>query len=174
MRLALLTSAAAIAAALPGALAQCECGYYDPATDALWTDATITYFNESGVADVVTNPAASPRIYGDQTSGDTGSGQQAWAVVGNYTNPYELSFGATYRSAFVSNNTFLGTNNQTQGLSMQVSTPDLENHVVDGAEMVTRRRDMLYGSFRTYVLPAQSFNMNGGSGFQFGVAYNDR
>ena len=150
----------------------CECGYFDPSTNALWTDATLTYFNESGLSSVVTGPAVSPRIYGDETAGDTGDGQEEWATVGNLVNPWEDAFGATWRTAVSYNNTYI--RNVSQGLAMQVSTPDLSQRIVNGSQMVSRRRDMLFGSFRTFVLPTTSYNLNGGSGFKFGISFNDR
>ena len=150
----------------------CECGYLDPTTGDRWTDATITYFNETGLADVATDVQAPPSIYGQETSGETGDGQQAWALIGDHVNDWEESFGATYRSAVSYNNTFIG--NQTLGVAMQVSTVDLSTHIVNGSQMVTRRRDMLYGSFRAYILPAPSFSFSGGSAFKFGVSYNAR
>jgi hypothetical protein len=154
----------------PLARAACECGYLDPATNALWTDATITYFNETGFADVVTNPAVSPGIYGMQTSGSTGEGQESWVIVGDHVNKWEDSFGATYRSAVSYNNTFI--HEQVQGLSMQVSLPNPKTRIVNGSQIVTRRRDIQYGSFRAAIAPPE---MNGqGAGFKFGVTYNER
>jgi hypothetical protein len=149
----------------------CECGYLDPISGELWTDATITYFNETGLNDVVTNVQESPGIYGQQTVGQTGTGQQAWSLVGDHVNDWEESFGATYRSAVSYNNTF---SNTTLGLGMQVSTADEATHIVNGSQIVTRRRDIQFGSFRAYIIPASSFNRNGGSAFKFGVSYNDR
>lgn len=149
----------------------CECGYLDLITGSLWTDATITYFNETGLTDVVVDFEASPSIYGMETSGLTGNGQQSWIFIGDHINKWEDSFGAIYRSAVSFNNTY--ANNQSQGLSMQVSPADETDHIVNGSEMDTRRRDIMYGSFRTFILPTASYNMNGGSGFKFGVSYND-
>jgi hypothetical protein len=100
--------------------AACECGYFDERTGQLWTDAIITYFNETGLTDVVTDVQESPGIYGEGSPGLTGSGQQAWSVIGDHINKWEDSFGATYRSAVSFNNTFTQNTSQT-GLSMQVS-----------------------------------------------------
>jgi hypothetical protein len=154
------------------AQAACECGYLDPVSGDLWTDATITYFNETGLSDVVTDPLRSPAIYGQETNGSTGDGQQAWSLIGDHVNEWEDSFGAEWRSAVSYNNTY--SSNQSLGLALQVSTPNLESHVVNGSQIVTRRRDIQYGSFRAFIVPTQSYNMNGGSAFTFGVSYNDR
>lgn len=154
----------------PFARAACECGYLDPSTNALWTDATITYFNETGTADIVTLPAKSPHIYGQQTIGDTGTGQQSWAVVGDHINEWEDSFGATWRSAVSYNNTFI--DDQSLGLGMQVSTPDLKHRIVNGSSIVTRRRDIQYGTFRASIQHAPIYGE--GAGFKFGVSYNER
>ncbi|KAI3476253.1 hypothetical protein L1887_62171 [Cichorium endivia] len=155
------------ASLLPSAHAACECGYRDPLTDAVWTDRAITYFNESGLNDVVTNPAVSPRMYGGDTAGETGDGQQAWSLVGNLLNKWENSFDATYRSAVSYNNTFLDDN----ALALQVSPAELTHRIVNGSQIVTRRRDILYGSFRAQVEPAVSRGR--GAAFKFSAAYND-
>ncbi|PWZ00053.1 hypothetical protein BCV70DRAFT_104364 [Testicularia cyperi] len=166
---ALLGAAVAllIASSFTSVQAACECGYLDPLTNALWTDRTITYFNESGLNDVVTDPAESPRIYGGATSGETGTGQQAWSLVGDFVNKWENSFGATYRSAVSYNNTFIDNNS----LALQVSPANLDHRIVNGSQIVTRRRDILYGSFRAEIQPAVSLGR--GAAFKFGAFYND-
>ena len=156
--------------------ADCECGYLDPSTNHLWTDAAFTYFNESGLDDMVTNPAKSPKINGIETAGLTGDGQQTWSAVGDHINPYEDSFGATYLSAVSYNNTYI--DNRTEGLAMQVSPANEKTHVVNGSTIVTRRRDILYGSFRVSVKPpfinnTPGFDHGFGSGFKFALAYNE-
>lgn len=152
--------------------AACECGYQDPSTGDIWTDATITYFNETGLSDVVTDVQQSPAIYGEQTAGSTGDGEQSWSLIGDHINKWENSFGATYLSAVSFNNTY--STYQSRGLSMQVSPADEKRHIVNGSQVVTRRRDIQYGSFRAFILPAASYNMNGGSAFTFGISYNER
>lgn len=152
---------------LPFARAACECGYRDPLTNALWTDRTITYFNESGLTDVVLNPAVSPQMYGGATPGETGDGQQAWSVIGDQINKWEESFDATYRSAVSYNNTFLNDN----ALALQVSPAEPVHRIVNGSQIVTRRRDILYGSFRAEIEPAVSLGR--GAAFKFSAAYND-
>ncbi|PWN53723.1 hypothetical protein IE53DRAFT_383764 [Violaceomyces palustris] len=149
--------------------ADCECGYLDPATDALWTDATISYFNETGAADFVNQTALSPRIYGEQTAGDTGNGTQNWAVVGNHINKWENDFSATFLSAVSFNNTYF--DDQRRGLAMQVSQADMKARIVNGSQIVTRRRDILYGSFRASILPGVPYGY--GAAFKFGVSYNE-
>ncbi|CBQ72133.1 conserved hypothetical protein [Sporisorium reilianum SRZ2] len=156
--------------------AVCECGYLDPSTNHLWTDAAFSYFNETGLDDVVMNPVKSPKINGAQEAGDTGDGQQTWSAVGDHINPYEESFGATYLSAVSYNNTYI--DNRTDGLAMQVSVADEKKHIVNGSTIVTRRRDILYGSFRASIKPPFINNVPGsdkgfGSGFKFAVSYNE-
>ncbi|SOV01561.1 uncharacterized protein UDID_06805 [Ustilago sp. UG-2017a] len=155
------------ASSLPFVQAACECGYRDPLTNALWTDRTITYFNESGLNDLVTDPAVSPRIYGGATAGETGDGQQDWSLVGNLINKWETSFVATYRSAVSYNNTFLDDN----ALALQVSPAEPTHRIVNGSQIVTRRRDILYGSFRAQIEPAISRGR--GAAFKFSATYND-
>lgn len=152
---------------LPLIRAACECGYRDPLTDALWTDRSITYFNESGLTDVVTDPTVSPRMYGGATPGETGDGQQAWALVGDLVDKWENSFDATYRSAVSYNNTYIDDN----ALALQVSPANLHNRIVNGSQIVTRRRDILFGSFRAEIEPAVSRGR--GAAFKFSAAWND-
>ncbi|EST09313.1 Acyltransferase 3 [Kalmanozyma brasiliensis GHG001] len=164
----LVASALLIATwSIPLIHAACECGYRDPLTDALWTDRTITYFNETGFNDVVTQPAQSPRMYGGATPGDTGDGQQAWSLVGDLVNKWEESFDATYRSAVSYNNTYIDDN----ALALEVSPATRRDRIVNGSQIVTRRRDILYGSFRAQIEPAVS--RGAGAAFKFSAAYND-
>ncbi|EPQ26678.1 uncharacterized protein PFL1_05657 [Pseudozyma flocculosa PF-1] len=149
--------------------AACECGYLDPATNALWTDAAITYFNETGTSDMVTNPAQSPKIYGQLSAGDTGSGSETWAVVGDHINDWEESFGATYRSAVSYNTTYI--DQASRALAMEVSPANLKHRIVNGSSIVTRRRDILYGSFRAQIQPPTSLGR--GAAFKFGASWNE-
>lgn len=174
--IALLASAVlALSSATLRANAACECGYLDPSTNHLWTDASFSYFNETGLEDIVMDPTKSPKVDGAETAGETGDGQQTWSAVGNHINPYEESFGATYLSAVSYNNTYI--DNRTDGLAMQVSTANQKTHVVNGSSIVTRRRDILYGSFRAsvkppFIKPIPGSDRGYGSGFQFALSYN--
>ncbi len=110
-----------------------------------------SYFNETGLEDIVMNPAKSPKTDGMATAGDTGRRTTDLVAVGDHINPYEESFGATYLSAVSYNNTYI--DNRTEvvrhgGLQSQPKT-----HVVNGSSIVTRRRDILYGSFRASIKP---------------------
>ncbi|PWN34137.1 uncharacterized protein FA14DRAFT_173845 [Meira miltonrushii] len=174
MRISFASGTALIAGFLlsriSSARASCECGYHDPSTNVLWTDATIVYFNETGMDQVVI-PTKSPGIYGDSTAGDTGLGQEAFAAIGDLVNPWEEDFGATYRSAVSYNNTYADNMTSTSGLAMQISPVNLKNHIVNGSQIVTRRRDIQYGSFRAMI---QHANTTGyGGAFKFGVSYNE-
>jgi hypothetical protein len=162
--------AAALVTLAPLARAACECGYLDPSTNAIWTDATITYFNETGTTDIVTEPAKSPRIYGQQSAGETGTGQESWAIVGDLVDNWETSFGATWRSAVSYNNTYI--DDMSPGLAMQVSQANMNTRIVNGSQIVTRRRDIQYGTFRASIQHAPL--VQEGYGFKFGVSYNDR
>ncbi len=85
--IALLASAVlALSSATLRANAACECGYLDPSTNHLWTDASFSYFNETGLEDIVMDPAKSPKVDGAETAGDTGDGQQTWSAVGIHIN----------------------------------------------------------------------------------------
>ncbi|EST07846.1 Acyltransferase 3 [Kalmanozyma brasiliensis GHG001] len=161
-----------------GVKADCECGYLDPSTNHLWTDAAFSFFNETGLDDIVMNPAKSPKPNGNEIVGDTGDGQQTWSAVGNHINPYEESFGATYLSAVSYNTTYIDNRTSSEGIAMEVSPANQKTHVVNGSTIVTRRRDILYGSFRAnikppFINPIPGSDKGYGSGFEFTVAYND-
>lgn len=184
--------------------ASCECGYLDPLTNAVWTDATISYFNETSASssdtnrnvsdasahasDIVMEPALSAQsIYGNMPAGDSGAGQEAWVVLGNHVNPWEEDFGATWRTATSFNNTFFvngteyaqkfqgyapGPISTMDGLGMQVSTYNFKQRVVNGSSIMTRRRDILFGSFRAMIIPAPA--VREGLAFRFGASFNER
>ena len=152
------------------AAAACDCGFRDPATDSLWTDAIITYFNETGAAQsIVSNPERSADRYGQDDAGSSGNGQQPW-VASQRTNDWEDDFGATWRSAVSFNNTYFSNDSSSTGLHMQVSPADTVNRISYGSQLVSRRRDILFGSFQAFVKP--STPVSAGTTFDMEVAYN--
>lgn len=161
----LLVSAAA-AASIARSQAQCACGYQDPSTLALFTDSVITYFNETGAAEqIVFVPEESADRYGRDSAGYAGVGQEAW-INSQRTNEWEDDFSATWRSAVSYNNTFLANNS----MNMMVAQADTKNRIVYGSQFQTRRRDILYGTFRFMVMPPT--NWNAGTEFDIELAYN--
>lgn len=117
--------------ALTASAVDCPCGFTDPTTGAIWTDALLTYFNETDVSsDIVMTPAASPYSEGEKGQGDTGTGTQDWSNIGGQVNEWEDAFGATYRSGVLLNNTAL-TNSQ---LEMYVQPAEMKDRIVYGAE----------------------------------------
>lgn len=170
MHSAVALSLLSLGLALPlGAAAKCACGYRDPSTSMLYTDAIFTYFNESGAADqVVFDPTSSPSLSGHSGAGDTGTGNQNWATSQEVAFT-ENDFAATWRSAVAYNNTYLDPDT-TKGLAMAVAPADLEHRISYGAGLVTRRRDILYGSFRTSIVPPAP--CQGGTVLQMSATYN--
>lgn len=144
-----------------GIHAACECGYRDPKTSDLWTDAVITYFNESTAArDIAFAPAEHADRYGRDDPGRlSDAGQEAW-INSNRVNEWEDDFGATWRSAVVPNNVHLGQKNGS-GLLMDVTPADTKNRISPGSQLQTRRRDMLFGSFRTMLNPPSGLDGQG-------------
>lgn len=123
--------------AVAGWAADCPCGYLDPTTGALWTDALLTYFNETDAgSDMVMAPTVSPASQGQGQAGDTGSGAEDWSNVGGQTNAWETAFGATYRSAVLLNNTQLTASQ----LQMSVQPAVRQSRIVYGAECECRDR----------------------------------
>lgn len=138
----------------------------------MWTDAILTYFNETNAAtDFVLEPTKSPSYYGSQGSGDTGSGSQDWAAYDSL-NAYNEGYNSNWRTGWRYNNTYPTTDSDraTQALQLAVTAADLRNRITWGAGLVTRRRDILFGSFRTSVLPSPSSNE--GTYLTMGVEYD--
>ncbi|UZJ56719.1 hypothetical protein CBS101457_006039 [Exobasidium rhododendri] len=147
--------------------ADCPCGYTDPSTGAVWTDAIFTYFNETDAStDIVAVPASSPYSDGQNGAGVTGNGTQDWSNIGGQLDKWEDAFGATYRSGVLLNNTQI----QNSQLEMYVQPAEMKSRIVYGAEFVTRRRDILYGSFRASM--NSTFGRDAGTGFQMSARYN--
>lgn len=151
-----------------GARAACECGYLDPTTKDLWTDAVITYFNETNAADqIVFHPEDYADRYGRDSAGYAGDGQQAW-INSNRINEWEDDFSATWRSAVIPNNTYLAPNGA--GLRLDVAPADTKNRISWGSQLQTRRRDIRYGSFRTMLNPPWGYQQ--GTDLDIEVAWN--
>ncbi|KAK0519555.1 hypothetical protein OC834_007340 [Tilletia horrida] len=147
----------------------CQCGYKDSVTGAIWTDRTITYFNESGAeSDVVWQPAQAPSFQGILGAGDTGTGPEDWAV-GQHLNDWEDAFGATWLSGVALNNTYLPPN-ISNGLALAVPPAIRANRTSFGSLIISRRRDMRYGSFRASIDPPAPGQ--GGTLIQMAVWYN--
>ncbi|PWN26366.1 hypothetical protein BDZ90DRAFT_53078 [Jaminaea rosea] len=157
------------------AQSQCQCGYRDPTTGALWTDAIITYFNETDAASqVISSPASSPDVQGAGAPGNTGAATDSapWSVY-DHLNAYNEGYGIDWRTGFRSNNSYttVDGNFSSQVMQLAVLPADLRHRITWGAGLVSRRRDILFGSFRTSVLPSPSSNE--GTFLRMGVRYDD-
>ncbi|KAF2792669.1 glycoside hydrolase family 16 protein [Melanomma pulvis-pyrius CBS 109.77] len=98
----------------------CSCGFYDINTEQVFTDSIIVYFNES---------RSLPKDF----------------VAEDYQHKYEKDWNAIYRQgADPANLQF----NDSESLQLFVS-PHTSDHLVNGAEIRTVRRDIQHGSFRT-------------------------
>ena len=130
-----------VLAEVAGGNGNCTCGFRDSLTGEVLTDSIIVYFNET-----------------DTLPSDL--------VVDQYTNKYEKDWNAIYRQAADPANLQFG--NQSLQLLVQPSTKD---HVVQGAEFRTTRRDIQHGSFRTLIKsPKQSSD---GSAMSMILQYNE-
>ncbi|KAF2015707.1 glycoside hydrolase family 16 protein [Aaosphaeria arxii CBS 175.79] len=98
----------------------CSCGFYDPDTEELFTDAIIVYFNETD------------RIPDD-------------FVTEKYENTYEKDWNAIYRQGALPSNVQLNGSSKTLDLFV---SPPTDEHLVNGAGLLTRRKDIQHGSFR--------------------------
>lgn len=125
----------------------CGCGYRDPVTNALWTDTTILYFNE-------TDPSA---LGGNVDFLDL-----------DYTNLYEQGFDTIFTQGASPLNVGY---NETGALQLTCSAPT-RRHLVKGGGIRTTRQDIQYGSFRAGLQPAQQLRQ-GGSSLTMSYTYND-
>ncbi|KAM0153733.1 hypothetical protein ACHAQE_007529 [Botrytis cinerea] len=129
----------------------CSCGYYDPATENLFTDFLIVYFNET--------TAFPSDVFQNQ----------------EYANKYEKSWNAQYRSGAdpsnvqITNSTSTGIRNSSS-LEFTINPPTSE-HLVKGGAIRTLRSDIQYGSFRSTIRPAQAWT--GGTGMSMLLKYNE-
>ncbi|APA08881.1 hypothetical protein sscle_04g036510 [Sclerotinia sclerotiorum 1980 UF-70] len=129
----------------------CSCGYYDPATENLFTDFLIVYFNET-----TTFPS---EVLQNQ----------------EYANLYEKSWNARYRQGAdptnvqITNSTSSGNGNSSS-LEFTINPPT-EQHLVKGGSIRTLRSDIQYGSFRSMIRPAQAWT--GGAGMSMLLKYNE-
>jgi hypothetical protein len=113
----------------------CSCGYYDASTKELFTESIIVYFNET---DTIPDEAF---------------------LVESYENQYEKGWNTRFRTGAKPSNVDVGADwpgNVTdspdfpQALNLYVD-PTTPDHLVVGGGIRTKRRDIHYGSFRTYL-----------------------
>ena len=131
-------------------VADCTCGFFDSATNHTWTDAIITFANET--------TELSPDVY----------------VVETFQHKYERNINAVYRfgsrpeNVEFANASIPGWNSTTLQLLIDPPTKD---HAVVGASIRTLRRDILFGSFHAYMRPPGPWA--GGSALTMAIAFND-
>lgn len=128
----------------------CHCGFFDPLTGRSYTDSLIVYFNETGEL-------------GDAFN------------VSSYEHPYEQGWDRYYREGALESNVYYengSTWNISPGwLNLNVSAKT-SKHLVNGAEIETKRQDMLYGSFRSLMRSAAPY-AGGGSALAMRLLHND-
>ena len=115
----------------------CDCGYYDPIANQLYTDSLVVYFNE------------------------TSSVPEDVFMLSKYENYAEKSWNAQYRQGadpsnlVISNQTYPDrVTNQSLQLLVQPST---DEHLVVGGGIRTLRQDIQYGTFRTWMRSPQPY-----------------
>ncbi|EME41040.1 hypothetical protein DOTSEDRAFT_56085 [Dothistroma septosporum NZE10] len=134
---------------------QCSCGYRDPRTQEVYTEAVIQYFNETDVDQDVF-----------KASKYAHKNQKGWNTI--------FPQGADPANVIRGNNGSLPWQDSIDGTS-----PSLEmwldkfhfHHLSTGAELRSLRHDMLYGSFRTSMRSAQPWV--GGSAMSMYLQFND-
>jgi hypothetical protein len=128
----------------------CHCGFLDPLNGRSYTDSLIVYFNETGEL-------------GDAFN------------VSSYEHTYEKGWGIYYREGALASNLYYqngSTWNISPGwLNLNVSAKT-NKHLVNGAEIETKRQDMMYGSFRTLMRSAAPY-AGGGSALTMRLIHNE-
>lgn len=123
-------------------VADCTCGYYDGSTKDLFTESIIVYFNETRTIPNSTFAAE------------------------QFRHPYERAWNAQFRQGASKSNL------QFENDSLQFYiNPTTQDHLVDGAGLKSVRQDILYGSFRSFLMSPQAWA--GGSALSMMVQYND-
>jgi hypothetical protein len=122
---------------------KCDCGFYDANTQNLFTESIIIYFNET----------SSLPLDGWETE--------------DYVNLREKSWNSIYRQGATPANAAI--NDSSLALAVSPSDPD---HLVMGAGIKTIRKDIQYGSFRSF-LRSPGKKTHGGSALSMILQYND-
>ncbi|CEH18054.1 hypothetical protein CBOM_04483 [Ceraceosorus bombacis] len=143
------------------AYARCECGFHDVATGSLWTDALISYFNESDGSTL--DPVdKNGQFLGTSTDG------ALWSSVENL-NEWEDGYTATFRSGSHASNAYMTTNASPDALALEVQPALLKERISYGAQIRSQRQDILFGSFTT----ALRFNeLAAGTAFEMNLHRN--
>lgn len=103
----------------------CSCGYYDSATEEIYTDSIIVYFNE-------TNTIPDNVFYAQ-----------------SFSHEKEIGWNSLYRQGAVESNAVVGKTpgDWTDTLQLYID-PSTTEHLVDGGAIESRRQDILHGTFR--------------------------
>ena len=105
----------------------CDCGFYDEATEAVFTDTSIVYFNETDA------------IPDDQF------------VLESYEHRFDRGWNTLFREGASIDNVAIGNDTTARNLTTLslFCDPPTEDHLVVGGSLRTARQDLFYGSFRT-------------------------
>ncbi|KAF2657856.1 glycoside hydrolase family 16 protein [Lophiostoma macrostomum CBS 122681] len=131
-------------------VSSCSCGFLDSRTGKVWTDAIITYGNET-----------------DELPPDA-------LVTEDYQHPYEQNWNARYRAGAASRN--VGSNDSSSpgwtgnAWTLSIDRPT-KHHAVVGASIRSLRTDIQYGTFESYLGPPKAGV--GGSVLEMRLQYND-
>jgi hypothetical protein len=116
------------------AITNCSCGFRDPDTNQLWTDAIIVYFNETEIDPEVWRLPQYEHIK-----------EQGWNAIyragadPSLANPMDLEFDQVL-------------NRSVNALELRLNS-STDQHLVMGANLATLRRDIQYGSFESGMKP---------------------
>lgn len=128
----------------------CHCGFLDPLTGRSFTDSLIVYFNETGELGDAFNTSS-------------------------YEHPYEKGWGIYFREGALESNVYYENgstwNIEPGWLNLNVSAKTPE-HLVNGAEIETKRQDMQYGSFRAFLRSPAPY-AGGGSALAMRLLHNE-
>lgn len=130
---------------------KCLCGFQDPITNNIFTDSLIVYFNE-------TNTSVPTDLFS----------------VDSFEHRYEKGWNVFFREGASAQNVYFEQgsvwNLAPSWLNLNVSAATPE-HLVNGAQLQTARKDIHYGSFRVFMKGPQPYA--GGSALTMRLEHND-
>jgi len=128
---------------------ECSCGFEDVRTASVYTDSIVLYFNETDTID--------PAVL--RATDFTHKKEQGWNS--------RFKVGARSGNARITNTTIHGSSQQA--LQMALDPAD-DDHLVNGASLLSVRRDIQHGLFEAAMKPAVQWT--GGTVLTYGLYYN--
>ena len=147
-----LLSFIALASAIDSS--SCNCGFYDAATEQLYTESIVVYFNETD--SIPSNFVAQEFVH---------KKEKGWtSIYRQGANPDNVAVGNTSQPSWLA-----GTDNPN---SLELfCDPSTDDHLVVGGALESLRQDLFYGSFRASMRSPEPWS--GGSALSMMLPFNE-